>query len=174
MRTVLALGSVLAVLAAACGREAGVATGPARAAGPLYAASDNAVTVTILSQRYESEDETFPLCDGTVATGTINWNEDDTRLDYADGSYRYRVHLNMLDGRAVGPDGTVYVLHQVNQFQNTFESPSNTFDSQQTARIAAISPGSAGNLFYEDFTTLHFDPVNGFSSSHTVTVECRG
>jgi hypothetical protein len=174
MRNVLALGSVLAVLAAACDGGAGVSTGPARAAGPLFEASADAPTVTILSQRYQSQDETFPLCDGSVATGTINWNEDDTRLDYPDGSVRYRVHLNMVGGRAVGPDGTEYVLHQVNQFQSTFESASNIFDSQQTVLIAAISPGSGDDLFFEDVSVVHFDPVNGFSSSDTVTVECHG
>jgi len=174
MRNVLALGSVLAVLTAACDPGAGVSTGPARAAGPLFAASDNAATMTIISQRYESQGETFPLCDGSVATGNINWNEEDARLDYPDGSFRFRVHLNMLGGQAIGPDGTVYVLHQVNQFQNTFESTSNIFDLQQTARIAAISPGSGDNLFFEDVLVLHFDPVNGFTVTDTLTVECRG
>ena len=174
MRTVLALGSVLAVLAAACDRGAGVTTGPARAAGPLLAASTNGATMTIISQRFESQGETFPLCDGTVATGDISWNEEDARLDFPDGSFSFRVHLNMLGGTAIGPDGTVYVLHQVNQSQTTFEAPSNTFDIQQTARIAAISPGSGGNLFFIDVLTVHFDPVNGFSSSDTITVDCRG
>ena len=174
MRTVLALGSVLVVLAAACDRGAGVATGPAQAAGPLFAASDNGATMTIISQRFESQGETFPLCDGSVATGDISWNEEDARLDFPDGSFRFLIHLNMTGGRAVGPDGTVYVLHQVNQSQNTFEAPSNTFDLQQTARVAAISPGSGGNLFFDDVLTVHFDPVNGFSTSETLTVDCRG
>ena len=173
MRTVMALGSVLAVLAAACDGGARSATGAAAIAGPRFAASDQAATMTIISQRYESFGESFPLCDGTVAFGDITWNEEDARLDFPDGSFLFRVHLNMLGGQAVGPDGTVYVLHQVNQFQDTFESTTNTFDTQQTARIAAISPGSAGNLFFEDVLTTHFDPVNGFSSSDTVTVDCR-
>jgi hypothetical protein len=164
----------LAVLSAACDGGAGVSTAPVLSAGPRFATSDNAATMTIISQRYESQGESFPLCDGSAAFGDITWNEEDAQLDYPDGSFRFRVHLNMLDGRAVGPDGTVYVLHQVNQDQREFVAESNTFDLHATARIAAISPGSAGNLFYDDVITLHFDPVNGFSSSDTVTVECRG
>jgi hypothetical protein len=174
MRNVWALGSVLAVLAAACDGGAGAATAPALSAGPRFALSDNAATMTIISQRYESQGESFPLCDGNAAFGDITWNEEDAQLDYPDGSYRFRIHLNMLGGRAVGPDGTVYVLYQVNQDEREFESSSNTFDLQATARIAAISPGSGDNLFYDDVITVHFDPVNGFTVTDTLTVECRG
>lgn len=174
MRGIWALGSVVALLAAGCDGGVNGITAPPIGTAPRFEASAEAATMTIISQRYESFGESFPLCDGTVAFGDINWNEEDARLDFPDGSFRFRVHLNMTGGRAVGPDGTEYILHQVNNSQNVFESPTNTFDFQQTARIAAVSPGSGGNLFFEDFSTFHFDPVNGFSSTHTITVDCRG
>ena len=141
---------------------------------PRYDASAAATTVTHTNDIYFSAGESFPLCDGSSAFGDITWHEVVLQQQNPDGSYRYQIHFDMVGGgQATGPDGTQYVVHQVNGDTRIFDSPTQTFDLQGTVRINVLALGSGANLFYLDTITVHFDPVNGYSSSDSLTVDCR-
>ena len=162
MRTTIAFGVTLALVTAACDGGRAVGGNPADAGTPQFSVNANTSRVVVFNDRFTSEDESFPLCDGGVAFGDIEWHEVVLHIPGPDGTSRVFAHLNMVEGgRATGPDGTEYVVQQVNgEFVSGWppQHPS-------TVRIMLLSPGSADNLFY----TLQRD-----ASGSTVTVECRG
>lgn len=162
MRSMMSLGLVFALLSGACDSERTTAIRPFRAgATPLFetssrAASGNGSTISVLNEQYFSEVEDFYLCDGTFAEGAITWHELILQVANPNGTL-VTDHLNIVDGgRATGPDGTEYIVQQVN---SDIRGDAHT---SFHVRIMLISPGDGQNVFF-------FTDRDG-----VWTMECRG
>ena len=157
-----ALTLALAVVCLAC--DGGIRAVTPEADRPELAtlAGQNGLKVTATNNFYFEEQETFPLCDGTYATGSIMWHEVIIAMTNEDGSVRQLITYNMVrGGRATGPDGTEYVVQQVNGTDRMFRD-GGVEHRRSTVRIMVLSRGTGQNLFYS------LDQVDG-----TLTVDCR-
>lgn len=146
MRDVLALGISAALLLTGCDGKSRTPVDPARnGSSPSFDAAGQGATVTVVSERYSTEDESFTLCDGSVARGDITWHEVILNLTNANGTMN-QDHLNTIDhGTALGPDGTVYLVRQVNDFMVSDGIGQSTYRSM--VRIMLLSPGNTDNVF---------------------------
>lgn len=167
MRSAIVVLVLPAFLTLACdgssATDASPAGGSPRFATSSNSGSSNLATVSVISKRYFTEQESFPLCDGGVAVGDINWHELILAVTTPDGVTRRIDELNMTNGaRAIGPDGTEYTVQQINMGQSLWSSGAPTQYLKNSLRLMVISPGSGPNLFLTR------------NEDGTYSTECRG
>lgn len=114
---------------------------------------DQAAPLRIVNQTDFEEQESFRFCDGTVTWGDITWHEVIVEVEAPEGTVRGHMTYHMIHGgRAYGPDGTEYVVQQVNVGRSVdYDAASpGVSDYRSTIRIMLISRGPEPNALYTD------------------------